>query len=192
MENTNEQKAQAFMEYIASNLPKLKRNLKKNITFDPDLLDDVISESILKIYNSICKNGTNVTDYERYFFIVSKFTYILSDNNKKKLSEKEDRELLYNTRFDVYDETFDEEERLNNTISALDKIKIMLTEKFGEEKSNIYLTYMDRKANGRTNYKLMADEYNLTVREISSTINEIKAYLENNSELTKIKKQYTI
>ena len=132
--NTNVEKAQDFLQYINDNLHKLKKNLRKNITFDEDIFDDVISESIIKIYNTILKNGTDISDYERYFYIVSKFTYIYRHNKQQRKDELEIRGLFANGQFDVIDEDDESEERFNQTIMSLNSIKKNLTDEFGDQK----------------------------------------------------------
>ena len=187
---TNEEKAQKFLEYIGDNLPRLKKNLKKNITYNEDIFDDVLQESILKIYNSIIKNGTEITDYERYFYITSKFTYIYRDNKRKHSDEQEVRDLFNNGEFDVCDDENDDEERFNNTLNALDKIKQNLTDEFGEMNTTVYLDYMNLKANNGTSYKVISNKYGLSVSEISRIINEIRVYISDSSEIEKIKSEY--
>ena len=187
---TNEQKANIFLNYIANNLPMLKKSLKKNITYDEDIFDDVISESIIKIYNTISKNGTDVTDYEKYFFIVAKFTYIYHDNKKKRNEGIEVRDLFGNKEFDIIDEIEDSEERYNSTLELIESIKSNLIKKFGETKVNIFMEYMSDKNNGRTSYKKISNEYRISVREVSSIINEIKNYISESDDIIKIKKRY--
>ena len=45
-----ELKGQQFLNYVGQNIKRLKKNLKKNITYDDGLFDDVFQESIIKIY----------------------------------------------------------------------------------------------------------------------------------------------
>lgn len=92
---SNEQHAQEFLEYVAKNEKRLKRNLRKNITYDPYIFDDVFQDSILKVYDSIM-NGTVIEDFEKYFFIASKFSYFNADNKNKRNIKQNDRDLLWN------------------------------------------------------------------------------------------------
>ena len=73
---TNEEHGREFLKYVGDNIERLKHNLRKNITYDEDIFDDVIQDSIIKVYNAIM-NGTRIDDFEQYFFIASKFEYIL-------------------------------------------------------------------------------------------------------------------
>lgn len=189
MENTNEKKAQKFLNYIADNLPELKKALKKNITFNEDLFDDVISESIIKIYNSILRNGTEIEDYKQYFFIVSKFTYIYYDNRNKKNDTIEIRN-LFDGGFDVCDDDTDKEEIFDKTLTALKQIRNYLNNEFGEMKTKIYMSYMGKRTEGRTSYKDISEKFQIPLKEVSSTINEIKKHLNDCDEMKKIKKKY--
>lgn len=190
MGDTNEVKARKFLQYIADNMPKLRKALAKNITYNEDLFDDAIQESILKIYNSIIKNGTDIDDYEQYFFIVSKYTYIYCDNKKKKADTLEVRDLFDNGSFDIYEDDENNEERFEGALTAIEKIRNHLIDEYGEEKADIYLTYINRKANGRCSYKSMSKEYKMSVREISAIINEIKSHVNDSETIKKIKKDY--
>lgn len=92
---SNEQHAQEFLEYVAKNEKRLKKNLRKNITYDPYIFDDVFQDSIIKVYDSIM-NGTVIEDFEKYFFIASKFSYFNADNKNKRNIKQNDRDLLWN------------------------------------------------------------------------------------------------
>ena len=106
-----ELKGQQFLNYVGQNIKRLKKNLKKNITYDDGLFDDVFQESIIKIYDSIVKNNKDVGDYEKYFFISSKFNYIIRQNQERK--------------------------RINNRINIDDYMKILLLGFFHFCKLNI-------------------------------------------------------
>ena len=38
---TNEEHGQEFLQFVAKNEARLKKNLQKNITYNPDIFDDV-------------------------------------------------------------------------------------------------------------------------------------------------------
>ena len=66
---TNVEIANDFLKYVSENMNALKKAVKKNITNDNDLFDDCFNETIIKVYNSIVKNGTIIDDYKQYFFL---------------------------------------------------------------------------------------------------------------------------
>ena len=92
---SSDEHAQEFLEYVAKNEKRLKKNLRKNITYNEELFDDVFQDSIIKVYDSIM-NGTIIEDFEKYFFIASKFTYFNADNKNKRNIKQNDRDLLFN------------------------------------------------------------------------------------------------
>ena len=91
---TNEEHGREFLEYVAKNEAKLKKNLRKNITYNPELFDDVFQDTIIKVHNAIMK-GQRIEDFEKYFFIASKFQYINEDNKDKKRKQNSDNEFLW-------------------------------------------------------------------------------------------------
>ena len=91
---TNEEHGREFLEYVANNEAKLKKNLRKNITYNPELFDDVFQDTIIRVHNTIMK-GQGIEDLEKYFFIASKFQYINEDNKDKKRKQNSDNEFLW-------------------------------------------------------------------------------------------------
>lgn len=190
--NDNEEKAKEFLIYVSENIDLLKNNLKKNITLDNDIFDDSFNETIIKIYDSIIKNGTNVKDFKQYFFIASKWTYVLNDNKNKKKKECEIRGMFDDERFDFYEENNDEEEIYNKTTEALEKIKDLIIGDFTEQQADIYLTYMQMKAmRKQTSYSSIAEQFNISKKEVKEAITSIRDYLNENSTIVnEIKRKY--
>lgn len=186
MTDNNELKAKEFLEYIAKNEKELKYSLSKNITYDKEIFDDAFSETIIKIYNSILKNGTTVNDFRNYFFISAKWTYALFDNRNKKKQNREIRDYFNTTDISNVDE-INKEEKQNEIIKGISKLKTELINHFGEDKTSLFFEYFNAKINGGISYKKLAEKNKLDSKYISSTLQEIKKYI-NNSELNKLKK----
>lgn len=171
--------AREFLDYIAANEERLKRNLRKNISYDSEIFDDVFQNTIIKIYNSIVKNDRWVENFEKYFFIASKFEYILTDNRRKKakkihleVSDKQ-REIL-----DESDEILESEEAVSKKYKRFVEY---LHDEFSKEEADVYLAYyLRRVVNRRTSYQQIADEFNLTLKEVSQIIQKIKLHLQEN------------
>ncbi len=171
--------AREFLQYIADNEKRLKRNLRKNISFDDDIFDDVFQNTILKIYTSIVKNDRWVENFEKYFFIASKFEYILSDNRRKKAKtihlEISDR---HREMVDDTDEMLDADER-----SSLRYLRFVqyIQEEFGEADAEIFLSYFwHRVEYKRTSYQKIADEFGISIKQVSDIIQKIKQNLQEN------------
>ncbi len=183
--NDNERKGKEFLNYVANNIEMLKQNLRKNITYNEELFEDAFNETILKVYNSIIKNGTEVKDWKHYFFISSKWTYILNDNRDKKNKEIEVRGLFETDTFDCYEENdINERERYDKTNEAIERIKDLIIGDFTEQQAEIYLTYwMGKAMKKQTSYASIAEKFNISKRETKETITSIRDYLNENSRI---------
>lgn len=166
MNNANE-----FLSFIAKNEKRLKHNLKKNITYDANIFDDVFQNTIVKVYDSIVKNDRIVEDFERYFFISSKFEYILQDNRAKKAKNvTDDIESAKDICFEDSNENTDEE-----MCALLSELTSYLKENYGETNAAIFLDYFQMKSEKKCSYKKIADDYNLPTKIVCKLINGIKS-----------------
>lgn len=191
--NENERKAKEFLDYVATNVDLLKSNLRKNITYNEEIFDDSFNETIVKIYNTIMKNGTEVKDWKHYFYMASKWTYVYNDNKFKRKQELEVRGIFDdNETIDMYVEESDENERYYKTYNALQTISDLITINFTPLHTEVYMKYMLGKATKKkTSYKSIAQDFNMTVKEITIILNDVKNYLnENSDKLYKIKNEY--
>lgn len=207
---SNEQHAQEFLEYVAKNEKRLKKNLRKNITYDPYIFDDVFQDSILKVYDSIM-NGTVIEDFEKYFFIASKFSYFNADNKNKRNIKQNDRDLLWNishgyenNRGDisedakrvieeiaVEDNEWEKKEDKNDNINKLFKfISEKLNKVFSPAECDIYLIYFRLKSEkSGVSYEKMAKITGRSFSEISQIIQKLKKYVKNDEEINEYKKK---
>ena len=134
---SNVEIANDFWKYVRENMNALKKAVKKNITNDNDLFDDCFNETIIKVYNSILKNGTIIDDYKQYFFLACKFTFIYRQNKKRKEEAQSIRD-YFDINDDFIDDDFDEEERYENIVDIIDKIKADVIKNLGEYYAEIY------------------------------------------------------
>lgn len=209
---SNEQHAQEFLEYVAKNEKRLKKNLRKNITYDPYIFDDVFQDSILKVYDSIM-NGTVIEDFEKYFFIASKFSYFNADNKNKKAINNNDNTILSDVedgkRFTsnkpyvvqdanrvldiiaVEDNEWKEKEEKNENINKLFKfISEKLNKVFSPAECDIYLIYFRLKSEkSGVSYEKMAKITGRSFSEISQIIQKLKKYVKNDEEINDYKKK---
>lgn len=181
----NEKHGREFLNFVASNMERLKKNLRKNITFDDDIFDDVFQNTIIKVYNAIEK-GLVIKDYEQYFFIASKFEYINTDNKKKGRLKTDDRDILSDISSGVIqdifyadDEDWKEKEDRNDKINELFKfLSNRLNEVFSPAETDIFLIYYRLKSekNG-VSYKKLASITEKKVSEITEIIKKIKKFI---------------
>ena len=207
---TNEEHGQEFLRYVAENGERLRKNLRKNITYNPYIFDDVFQDSIIKVYNAILK-GARIDDFEKYFFIASKFCYINADNRQRKRDITEDAELIWNishgyenNKGDISDdakrvieeiaiednEWLKKEER-NDRINELFKfLSERLNEVFPPAEADIFLIYYRLKSEkAGVSYKKMSKITGRSFSEISQIIQKIKAFIKNDEKIIMKKKE---
>lgn len=181
----NEEKARDFLNYVAKNEKELKFILAKNVTYDKDIFDDVFNDTIIKVYNSILKNGTDVSDYKNYFFTSLKWTYVLADNRNKKYKNSSVRDYFDNNDIIIEEET--EEERFEKIVDTIEVIKNEIKEKYGEWYTTVFFEYYTCKATEGCSYKKLAAKLGTTIKQIQMVIKEIKQFVAEDENINKLK-----
>lgn len=187
----NEKHGREFLQFVADNMERLKKNLRKNITYDEDIFDDVFQNTIIKVYNAIEK-GLVIKDFEQYFFIASKFEYINEDNRKKKRLKNDDSEIISDISSGVIqdifysdDDEWKKQEEKNDKINELFKfLSKRLNEVFTPVETDIFLIYYRLKSekNG-VSYKKLANITEKKVSEITEIIKKIKKFIRQDEEI---------
>lgn len=185
IKKSNLELATEFLEYVAKNEKELKAAVKKNITNDQEVFDDSFSETIIKIYNSIIKNGTEIKDLKQYFFLAFKFTFIYRQNKKRKQEAQTVRDFFDDSIFEENIEN--SEERFNDITQALANIKQEIQNKYGEFYTEVFFDYYTLKANQHISYKKLAAEKGVSTRRIAEIINTIKDYIALSDDIQKYK-----
>lgn len=181
----NEEKAKDFLNYVAKNEKELKFILAKNVTYDKDIFDDVFNDTIIKVYNSILKNGTDVSDYKNYFFISMKWQYILQQNRHTKYKNSSVRDYFDNNDIIIEEET--EEERFEKIVDTIEAIKNEIKEKYGEWYTTVFFEYYTCKATEGCSYQKLAAKLGITVKQIQMIIQEIKKFVAEDEYINKLK-----
>ena len=181
----NEEKARDFLNYVAKNEKELKYILAKNVTYDKDIFDDVFNDTIIKVYNSILKNGTDVSDYKNYFFISMKWQYILQQNRHTKYKNSSVRDYFYNN--DLIQEETEEEERFEKIVDTIEIIKNEIKEKYGEWYTTVFFEYYTCKATEGCSYKKLAAKLGTTIKQIQMVIKEIKQFVAEDENINRLK-----
>ncbi len=191
---TNEEHGQEFLQFVAKNEARLKKNLQKNITYNPDIFDDVFQESIIKVYSAI-ENGARIKDFEQYFFIASKFCYINVDNKVKARQKTDDRDAYVSIdedeRFAEYDNAWqikeDRNERINELMRYLSK---RLNEVFSPRECDIFLIYYRLKSEkAGVSYKKLAKILEIDVKEVTNIIQRVKKWVKEDKEIIETKRK---
>jgi RNA polymerase sigma factor (sigma-70 family) len=191
---TNEEHGQEFLQFVAKNEARLKKNLQKNITYNPDIFDDVFQESIVKVYNAI-ENGARIKDFEQYFFIASKFCYINTDNKVKARQKTDDRDAYVSIdedeRFAEYDNAWQIKEDRNERINELMKyLSQRLNDVFSPKEADIFLIYYRLKSEkAGVSYKKLAKILEIDVKEVTNIIQRVKKWVKEDNEIIETKRK---
>lgn len=207
---SNEEHGQKFLKFVAENEQRLKNNLRKNITYDEDIFDDVFQETILRVHSAIM-NGTRIDDFEQYFFIASKFCYINEQNKERKKQENSDRDILWNIShgyetnqhdvsndakrilesITIEDNEWRIQEERNDRINELMKyLSKKLNEVFTPAETDIFLIYYRLKSEkAGVSYQKMARITEKSFSEVSQIIQKIKAYIKQDDEIMEMKRK---
>lgn len=187
MIRNNEEKAKEFLKYIGENANKLKKALLKNVTYNKEIVDDILGETILKVYNTILKNGTEIESIEDYFFIALKFTYIYRDNQNKEYEDITIRGFNFSRLSN--EEEINKQERYENHLEILDKIKGRLKDIFNENHIELFFKYYKIKVSGRFSLKEFCEDYNLNEKETAIVFKNIKDFIKNDEIIKEFKRK---
>lgn len=182
-----------FLEWVGSNMERVKKNLRKNITYDPDIFDDVIQSSILRVCSAI-QSGTRIDDFEQYFFIASKFEYINTSNRKRRERSRRDADMLWDishgSRRDTFEDCGDDGTRDERIRSLFRYMSDRLNEVFPPDECDIFLIYYRLKAEkAGVSYRKMAQITERDVKEIGNIIQKIKQWVRSDPEMIKLSRQ---
>lgn len=64
-----------FMLYVWNNLDSLNYALRKNITYDPEIYDDVTADTVCRISEYIVNKKVFIKDFKGMFFLFCSATY---------------------------------------------------------------------------------------------------------------------
>lgn len=213
--NQYEKHAQEYLQYVAEHEEVLKKAVRKNITYDERLFDDVFQDTILKIYDYITKKERIIKDFKGFHFICNKNNYILADSK----SRKEDK-MLARTFFDNLDrpvdkmETYDDikcyanyteeqklfaddydsvqkaEERIEKINLLIEFTKEELEKQFDDFEVGLFLIYYKLKADKeKISYKKLAEITGLELKTVTNIISKMKKTIRSNTEIMNKKKE---
>lgn len=160
-ESTAEEKGAAFLQWVAQNEKEMRKALKKNCTYDPDIFDDVFSETIVTVYNTIVKNNREIDNIKNYFFLALKWKYQTRQNQKRKRQAEEfipeNWEMFGGV--DDWEQTAEIEQRQINICDALSVLREALIEEYGEEMTELFFQYWQMKTEGGASYTKLTSNH---------------------------------
>lgn len=206
-----------FMLYVWNNLDSLNYALRKNITYDPEIYDDVTADTLCRIGEYIVNKRVFIKDFKGMFFLSAKRQYVAEQNKKRERDKKSDRE--YFSKLDEalgkyydYVEDGDSSEYIikqPNLDMFLDDSNVMadelkaerthelfkyleneLNKQFEGNEVDIFLIYFRLKSESKgISYKKLADIMEKDVKYITRTIVKIKKYIKESAEIQETKKR---
>ena len=206
-----------FMLYVWNNLDSLNYALRKNITYDQEIYDDVTADTVCRISEYIVNKKVFIKDFKGMFFLSAKRQYVAERNKKREREKKSDRE--YFTKLDEalgrYYDYIEDGDTAEYTVNQpnldlfLDDDNVMADElkaerthelfKYLEEELNkqfegnevdIFLIYFRLKSERKgVSYKKLADIMDKDVKYITRTIVKIKKYIKESQEIQETKKK---
>lgn len=182
-----------FLNYVAANTKRLKNNLRKNITYDPNIFEDVFNETILNVYDYLKRTNRVIKDFEQFFFICSKNKYIQEDNKERARKEAFDWDFIDNHKETLVDDSNEKEreEKLTNINVFFQKICERLEGLFPDNEVDVFMIYYKLKTTkNKVSYKKMAHITNTNITYIAQVIKTIRDYVRNDDEIKKLKKYY--
>lgn len=197
-----------FFHYVIEHEKELKYALRKNITYDPDLFDDVTADTIIRIAEYIMNKGVYIKDFKGLFFISAKRQYIAEQNKKREREGKENRTLFTNMAEDYMktekqedinsyldlvecdDEVLEHEKKADNTHKLFKYLEDELNGHFEGNEVDIFLIYFRLKSEKKgISYKKLADIMDKDVKYITRTIVKIKKYIKESEDIQENKKK---
>ena len=167
---TAEERGREFLNFVGENESRLRWNLAKNVSYDPDLFEDVFSYTVLRVYESIIKRGLHIKDYEQYFFTASRLNYIKTDERTRRR-----RAML--TRIEESPDR--PEAEYVRRVPSIPQLVKELESLFGEEDTGIFMRFMKLKSQGRISYEEFARREGLQATRVAKLCGRIKRYLKH-------------
>lgn len=207
-----------FMLYVWNNLDALNYALRKNITYDPDLYDDVTADTLCRIGEYIINKKVFIKDFKGMFFLSAKRQYVAEQNKKRDRDSKNDREYFskldealgryydyiedgdtvaeYNINkqpdLDMFieDDSVSTETKAERTHELFKYLERKLNEVFDGNEVDIFLIYFRLKSERKgISYKKLGDIMDKDVKYITRTIVKIKKYIKECDEIQETKKK---
>ena len=191
-----------FFKYIIENEKELQKALKKNITYDPDIFDDVTCNTIVRIAEYIMKNEIRIDNFKYFFFICAKREYIAEQNKKRGLTNSSNRDFFDNIfnglekrekqeDLDIYYSMLNNDEDIMVEETKADKVHRLfeylekkLNETFLPDEADIFLIYFRLKSEKKgISYKKMAMLTDKDLKYITNVIKKIKKYIKESEEI---------
>lgn len=174
-----------FYDYLSKNDDIIRYELRKNITYDDELFDDVYSSTVIKIHDAI-ENGKDIEDIRMYFFIAFKFNYIQMQNKSRK--QKRSGSEVPVDGIDTTDSEYSESgyEAMERLFKFIEE---RLMEVFDEFEVSLFVIYFRLKCGkGRISYRKLSEITGLKQSVIVTIIQKLKCFVRNDEKIKEFKR----
>ena len=189
-----------FMLYVWNNRDELNKAIKKNITMDDELFEDVTADTLARIGEYIINKKQFIRDFKSMYFMAAKRQFIAEQNKKRERLKCSNRDFFDNifnglekrekkSDLDVYydmldDDVMDGERKAERTHRLFKYLEEKLNEVFEGNEVDIFLIYFRLKSEKKgISYKKLADIMDKDVKYITKTIVKIKKYIKESKEI---------
>lgn len=181
---TNEEHLIEFYDYVTKHGKEIKKALKKNITYNPEIFEDAYNEAFIKVCNAIMTNSKRISDFKQYFFIAAKYQYILRDNQNKSKQKVDIPNYFDDGRNDIPDECVDLEAREEDIYSLINETHQRLAENFGDTNAEMFMYYHSKKTRKeKINYVILREMYNIGHITLTKVMREMMNFVSTDTEL---------
>jgi len=184
----------------------LCKAIKKNITMDDELFDDVTADTLCRIGEYILRKQVFINDFKNMFFLSCKRQFIAEQNKKRDKLKRDNRDFFDNifnglekredkNDLDIYygmleSDTLNEERKAERVHKLFKYLEKKLNEEFEGNEVDIFLIYFRLKSEKKgISYKKLADIMDKDVKYITRTIVKIKKYIKESEEIQENKKK---
>lgn len=187
-DETDEQYARYVLNYMAENRDFILKSVKKNITNDEELLEDVFSDTCVLVYDNLIKHPKALESVCDWVFLALKLNFITAQKKKRKENANKVEGFSFN---EIEDDTDwrAKEDRLNRTSKFLEWCYEQLEEEFGSEVSNTWIIYYRLKSEkpSSISYAKLAGIMQVSPNVISQRIQACKRWFKENEEILRIR-----
>lgn len=173
-------------KYLSENEKQIKYELKKNITYDQKLFDDVYNDTIIKVYDAV-KRGKDIEDIRMYFFISFKFNYIQAQNKARRLRDKESQ--IDPVILDITDNEYTEAyaEKVNDFFNY---IREELDKHFEPFEVDLFVIYHKLKCGAnKISYRKLSQITSVSMGVIVNTIQKLRKFVKESEKINEMKKR---
>lgn len=185
--NEWEQRGRDFLLWVSDNEKELKKAVRKNITYIEDIFEDVWSSALLKVYDAIVKRHVEIDNLKNYVFTSVKWEYIQWHNRQRRNEQTNLPNHFDDDHNDIIEEEDIEEERFSIIESTLSRLRAVLTDEFGEDKTTLFFQYYTAKSERMVSYKKVADSLGISGHDLGETIRQMKQFVASHPDFRNFK-----